>query len=164
MSDEDIQESQDQPQEATLTPTAAPTQPNWREMLSEDIRGDERLAKFETLEGLAKSYINAEQMIGREKIPMPKSDEEWQDVYNRLGRPESAEGYGLAGARVGDHYGHAIFFSPSLETEASYSPWQLKLSGCPFFQLPYRVESLQIRTSPIEVLSQAPLGVFEPLL
>ena len=93
MSDEDIQEPQEQPQEATLTPTAAPTQPNWREMLSEDIRGDERLAKFETLEGLAKSYINAEQMIGREKIPMPKSDEEWQDVYNRLGRPESAEGY-----------------------------------------------------------------------
>jgi hypothetical protein len=89
---EEVQEEQEAPQ-ANLAPAAEPTQSDWREMLPEDIRGNENLSKFESLEGLAKSYINAQQMIGRDKIPMPKSDEEWQDVYNRLGRPDSAEGY-----------------------------------------------------------------------
>jgi len=34
-------------------------------------------------------------MIGRDKIPMPTNDSEFQDVYKRLGRPEDATGYEL---------------------------------------------------------------------
>lgn len=103
---EEVQEPQEEQQpEASLTPPPAEAAPSdWREALPEDIRGNENLAKFESLEGLAKSYINAQQMIGRDKIPMPKSDEEWQDVYNRLGRPESAEGYEFEDVEVPEDF------------------------------------------------------------
>ena len=44
---------------------------------------------------VARSYINAEQLIGRDKIPIPKTPEEWDATYKRLGKPDSAELYVL---------------------------------------------------------------------
>jgi len=69
------------------------TDTNWREALSETIREDASLTKFEDIESLAKSYINAQNLIGRDKIPMPQSDAEYREVYQRLGMPEGVEGY-----------------------------------------------------------------------
>ena len=37
---------------------------------------------------VARSYINAEQLIGRDKIPIPKTPEEWDATYKRLGKPD----------------------------------------------------------------------------
>lgn len=61
--------------------------------MPEDIRSDQNITKFDSTEALAKSYINAQQLIGRDKIPMPVTDEDWSNVYNRLGRPEDVTGY-----------------------------------------------------------------------
>ena len=44
---------------------------------------------------VARSYITAEQLIGRDKIPIPKTPEEWDAAYKRLGKPDSAELYVL---------------------------------------------------------------------
>lgn len=66
---------------------------NWYDSLPEDIRSDQNITKFDSTEALAKSYINAQQLIGRDKIPMPVTDEDWSNVYNRLGRPEDVTGY-----------------------------------------------------------------------
>ncbi len=74
---------------------------NWREFISEDLRVNESLAKFTTLDGLAKSYLNAESMIGKDKIVVPSTDEEWETVYNTLGRPEKPEGYVVENAPDG---------------------------------------------------------------
>jgi len=41
------------------------------------------------------SYINAEQLIGRDKIPVPKTPEEWDKAYKMMGKPDSAELYVL---------------------------------------------------------------------
>lgn len=71
-------------------------EPSWRDSLPDDIREDVNLTKFDSVEALAKSYMHASSMIGRDKIPMPKTDEEWAEVYNKLGRPESAEQYEIA--------------------------------------------------------------------
>jgi len=68
---------------------------NWRESLSEDLRNNEDLGKFTTIEGLAKSYINASQMIGRDKFVIPKTEEEWSEAYAKLGRPETPEEYSI---------------------------------------------------------------------
>jgi hypothetical protein len=66
---------------------------SWRDSLPEDMRNDTGLSKFSDVSGLAKSYMNLEQMLGRDKIPMPVTDEDWGGVYDRLGRPEEAAGY-----------------------------------------------------------------------
>jgi hypothetical protein len=49
------------------------------------------------VENLARSYVNAQRLIGADKIPMPvnPSDEDLDRIYNRLGRPESPDGYQL---------------------------------------------------------------------
>ena len=46
----------------------------------------------------AKSYINAVKMIGQDKLVVPtnnSTEEAWNEVYDKLGRPESAEKYSL---------------------------------------------------------------------
>jgi len=69
---------------------------SWRDGLAEDLKSNEVLSKFTDINALAKGYINAEQLIGRDKIPMPKTDEEYAMLYQRLGAPKSPDGYKIA--------------------------------------------------------------------
>jgi len=71
---------------------------NWRESLEDDVKGSPTLGKFKSLNDMARSYINAEKMIGHDTIPIPKEDspkEVFDRIYTSLGKPESAEGYEL---------------------------------------------------------------------
>jgi hypothetical protein len=85
-----------------LSSTQQPTQPTsgktWKEAISQEYRSNPNIEKFTELDALAKSYINAVSMIGTDKIPLPgksATDEQWNEVYNKLGRPESADKYTL---------------------------------------------------------------------
>ena len=85
-----------------LSSTQQPTQPTsgktWKEAISEEYRSNPNIEKFTELDALAKSYINAVSMIGTDKIHLPgksATDEQWNEVYNKLGRPESADKYKL---------------------------------------------------------------------
>lgn len=85
-----------------LSSTQQPTEPvsgkTWKEAISEEYRSNPNIEKFTELDALAKSYINAVSMIGTDKIPLPgktATDEQWNEVYNKLGRPESADKYTL---------------------------------------------------------------------
>jgi hypothetical protein len=57
------------------------------------------LKRFGDVGALAKGYLNAFNLVGRDKIPMPQTEEEWNEVYDRLGRPKEAGEYNLT---VGD--------------------------------------------------------------
>ncbi len=70
--------------------------PEWLQSISEDLRANPTLIKFSDVEGLAKSYINAQNLIGRDKIPMPESEDDWNGVFDRLGRPGTGDEYNLA--------------------------------------------------------------------
>ncbi len=62
----------------------------------DELRDNPTLQKFESTEDLAKSYINLQSVLGRDKITIPDADapeEQWSEVYNRLGRPETADSY-----------------------------------------------------------------------
>ena len=89
------------PVEAAITPSTEPTpQPtkSWKEAISEEFRNDPNIEKFTEIDALAKSYINATQMIGKDKVAVPNknsTDDQWNEVYDKLGRPESAEKYSL---------------------------------------------------------------------
>ena len=65
----------------------------WYDSLPQDMRDDQNITKFDSVETMAKSWQNAQRMIGAEKIPMPQTDEDWSDVHGRLGRPDEAGMY-----------------------------------------------------------------------
>lgn len=74
------------------------TQEDWKESLPEDLREHTALAPIQDIDNLAKAYVNASAMIGRDKIPIPgehSTPEDWMDVYTRLGRPDSGDAYDL---------------------------------------------------------------------
>lgn len=74
----------------------ASTQPSWRDTLPEDIKGHASLARYKDVAEVAKAYLNAEKMIGAEKIALPgkhATDEDWMQVFRRLGAPEKPEDY-----------------------------------------------------------------------
>jgi len=65
------------------------------QMIPEELRQDPSLTPIKDVENLARSYVNAQKLIGADKIPMPvnPTDEDLDRIYGRLGRPESPEGY-----------------------------------------------------------------------
>jgi hypothetical protein len=68
----------------------------WRDKLPEDLRAHKSLSKFETEEGLAKSYVNLERMLGHDKVPVPKTaddKEAWDAYYKAGGRPDAPDAY-----------------------------------------------------------------------
>ena len=113
MSSEQITEQPASPVETTPTTTetkpfeatiASTTQPQptvnktWKEAISEEFRSDPNIEKFTEIDALAKSYINATKMIGQDKVALPNknsTEDQWNEVYDKLGRPESADKYSL---------------------------------------------------------------------
>lgn len=117
MSNEQITESNTPPVEETTTQTPSSTETkaedtlvssttnntvqtakSWKDTISEEFRNDPNISKFTEIDALAKSYINATRMIGQDKIPVPNNnstDEQWNEVYSKLGRPESPDKYKL---------------------------------------------------------------------
>jgi hypothetical protein len=67
-------------------------------MIPEELRDHPSLSPIKDVENLARSYVNAQRLIGADKIPMPvnPSDEDLDRIYNRLGRPETPQGYEIA--------------------------------------------------------------------
>jgi hypothetical protein len=66
--------------------------------IPEDLRDHPSLGPIKDVENLARSYVNAQRLIGADKLPMPvnPTTEDLDNIYSRLGRPESAEGYEIA--------------------------------------------------------------------
>ena len=83
--------------EPVLSADSAPAEDNsFKASLPEDLRSHTALEPIQDIENLAKAYVNASQMIGRDKLAIPgdaASPDDWGEVYSRLGRPDSADGY-----------------------------------------------------------------------
>jgi hypothetical protein len=81
-----------------VTTTTTTTTSSWKDSISEAYRNDPNIEKFTEIDALAKSYINATKMIGQDKVVIPtnnSTEEHWDEVYEKLGRPESADKYTL---------------------------------------------------------------------
>jgi hypothetical protein len=66
--------------------------------LPEDLQSNESLKKFSSIESLAKSYVNAQGIIGADKIVKPTNnftEEDWNNFHAAGGRPDEAKGYEL---------------------------------------------------------------------
>ena len=68
---------------------------SWRGSLPEDLKNHPGLQDFKDVPGLAKSYLDNQKYIGKDKIVIPGEDDTdgWNNVYSKLGRPEKAEDY-----------------------------------------------------------------------
>ena len=69
---------------------------DWKASLSDEVRADKSLENIKDIESLAKSYVHAQKLVGAEKIPVPNkyaTEKDWDAVYEKLGRPKSADGY-----------------------------------------------------------------------
>jgi len=72
---------------------------NWKDGFPDDIKNHPSMENLDGVESLAKSWVNAQKLIGKEKLPMPTGPEDkdaWETVFSRLGRPETAENYDVS--------------------------------------------------------------------
>ena len=67
----------------------------WREALPEELQTDPNLVHIKDVQSMAKSYVHAQKLIGRDKIPLPTpgNEQEFLTTMDALGRPETPEGY-----------------------------------------------------------------------
>lgn len=71
-------------------------------------------------EDLGKSYINLEKLVGRDKVPVPQSDDDeegWQRWYKASGRPEKPEEYDFKRPELPKEMGY------DEDTEKSFRTW-----------------------------------------
>lgn len=105
--------------ESTTVQETAPTQAqvnSWKEMLGTDLRNSPLAQKFddspEGLNKFAESHANLEKLLGHEKVPIPKGDDDvegWNRFSKALGIPDKAEGYGLPDAQLPEGVGELGF-------------------------------------------------------
>ena len=67
-------------------------------MIPEEIREHPSLSPIKDVGNLARSYVNAQRLIGADKLPLPANptDADLDNIYGKLGRPETADGYEIA--------------------------------------------------------------------
>jgi len=86
-------------EEAGQATSVEPVQNDWRSEIPEEIRSHKSLETIQDIPSLAKSFVNAQSMIGADKVALPgkhATDDDWNIVYDRLGRPAEAKDYNLA--------------------------------------------------------------------
>ena len=79
------------PAETTATPTV-----DFQSLIPEEYREEKSLQNFNKMDDLVKSYLHSQKMVGLDKIPVPNkhaTDEDWKEVYKRLGSPETGDQY-----------------------------------------------------------------------
>ena len=96
MSSENQVAEQEQQTVASAQPTIETKEVNWKASLPEDLKNEKALESIQDIPGLAKSFIHAQKMVGTDKISIPNkhaTDDDWNDVYSKLGRPSKPEDY-----------------------------------------------------------------------
>jgi len=86
------------PESATQTPDWHRLPEDWASTLPEDLKDHASLKTMHDIPTMVKSFIEAQKMVGKNKIVIPDqhgSEEDWQKVYKKLGLPETLEEYEL---------------------------------------------------------------------
>ena len=67
------------------------------QQLPEEIRGHPSLQSIKDVPNLALSYVNAQRLIGADKVALPKNptEDDLSNIYSKLGRPDEPSGYAI---------------------------------------------------------------------
>ena len=97
MAEEQVAVSEQPAAPSVLNAPADTAEPgNWRDQLPDDLKEHQALSNISDVGTLAKTMIHAQSMVGAEKLAVPgkwATDDDWKDVYDKLGRPDDATGY-----------------------------------------------------------------------
>ncbi len=80
------------------TPPSINFPDNWREAIPQELRDDPAFKVVTDIPNLAKMYVHGQRQIGSDKIIVPgksATDEDWNQIYRKLGVPEKLEEYQL---------------------------------------------------------------------
>ena len=98
MSEEQVQE-----QGSVLGGTQAPeasqepsNNESWYSSLPDELKSNPDIIKFKSPADLAKSYVHARRAISSDKVSLPgenATDDDWKQVYKKLGLPEQLDEY-----------------------------------------------------------------------
>ena len=83
----DVSDQSQQPQEQQV---------DFQSLIPESYKEEKSLQNFSNMDDFVKSYLHSQKLVGADKIPVPNklaTDEDWNAVYERLGRPETPDGY-----------------------------------------------------------------------
>jgi len=81
---------------ATLTTPTQETAVDFQSLIPEEYREEKSLQNFSKMDDFVKSYLHSQKMVGLDKISIPNkhaTDEDWKEVYKKLGSPETADQY-----------------------------------------------------------------------
>jgi len=95
MADEQTTTVQDNPvQETPILGSGASENQDWRSSLTDELQNNPTIQNIKDLESAANTLIHQQKMIGS-RVPIPKTEEEWGELYTKLGRPATSENYSL---------------------------------------------------------------------
>ena len=80
----------------TTTQQEEPKVINFKELIPEEYKEEKSLQNFSTMDDFVKSYLSAQKLVGANKVAIPNkmaTDEDWDEVYKKLGRPATPEDY-----------------------------------------------------------------------
>ena len=68
----------------------------FKTLIPQEYQEEKSLQNFSNMNDFVKSYLHSQKLVGADKIPLPNklaTKEDWDVVYSKLGRPETADGY-----------------------------------------------------------------------
>lgn len=77
---------------------------DWKGLLADEYKPVIEAKGFKDVNDLMGSYTSLEKMLGTKTVKVPETDapEEWEKVWNKLGRPEAPEKYSVEGENLED--------------------------------------------------------------
>ena len=80
---------------------------NFREHLSPELASHSSMTDIKDINGLAKSYISGQELVGKQRLPLPPADADAETMgkfYDSIGRPAGTvdNGYGYDFSKTGD--------------------------------------------------------------
>ena len=69
---------------------------DFKTLIPQENQEEKSLQNFSNMNDFVKSYLHSQKLVGADKIPLPNklaTKEDWDVVYSKLGRPETADGY-----------------------------------------------------------------------
>jgi len=77
----------------TATETIETPTENWYDSLSDEYKSNPNVTKYKSQEDFLNGHINLTKKIGEKGLTKPETDEDWNNAYAFLGKPETIEGY-----------------------------------------------------------------------
>ena len=103
---------------------------DWLSSVPEEIRNDKSLSTIKDVPTLAKSYVNAQRMIGADKVALLgkyATEDEYNEFYSKVGRPDNPTDYHYEIDENTDVTDETVSWASNVFHKAGLSPRQANI-------------------------------------